>query len=114
MPADLRPISPRGPNPPAHLSEDAAGWWRVVNRDYALEGHHLKLLQSAAESWDRSQEARGILDREGVVVLDRFGQPKVHPAVSVERDARMAFIRAVRTLDLDAETATPGMRVRRR
>lgn len=61
------------------------------------------LLQAAAESWDRIQEAREILAREGSIVTDRYGKPKAHPAVGIERDARVVFARLVRELELDVE-----------
>jgi P27 family predicted phage terminase small subunit len=109
----LRSISPRGPQPPEHLSDEAKAWWRKVNADYALEPHHLKLLQSACESWDRAQEARRQVEAEGITVQGRYG-PKINPAVAVERDARMTLVRNLRLLDLDAEAPTPTMRVRRR
>lgn len=70
---------------------------------YALAAHHLRLLQAACESWDRMQAARAIVDAEGVTVKDRYGVPKAHPAVAIERDCRTSFARLVRELDLDAE-----------
>jgi len=59
----------------------------------------------AAEAWDRSQEARETAEREGAYYEDRFGQPKAHPAVAVERDSRIAFARLMRELDLDGAPA---------
>ncbi len=56
-----------------------------------------------ASAWDRAEEARDRLAKDGTYYTDRFGAPKVHPAVAVERDARLAFMRAVRELDLDGE-----------
>lgn len=88
---------------PDHLSADAAGWWRSVVRDFDLEPHHLRLLQSAAEAWDRMQQARQALaDHGGLTFVAANGDPKTHPAVAIERDARVAFARLVRELDLDA------------
>jgi P27 family predicted phage terminase small subunit len=110
----LHAVSPRGPNPPEHLSEDGAAWWRAVNRDYALEPHHLRLLQSACESWDRAQAARALVDAEGITVADRYGGSKAHPAIAVERDARSSLMRALKLLDLDAESVPATMRPRRR
>jgi hypothetical protein len=73
-----------------------------VLEEWQLEQHHEKLLTLAAESWDRVIEAREIIDSEGLVFLDRFGQPKEHPAAGIERDNRIAFARLLRELDLDA------------
>ncbi len=89
--------------PPAHLSDEAAAWWRDVLCDYDLEPHHVRLLQAAGEAWDRMQQARKALaDHGGLTFLSSSGDIRAHPAVSMERDARVAFARLVRELDLDA------------
>ena len=92
--------------PPRHLSKDAAEWWRNVTADYSLEPHHLKLLQAAGESWDTMQAARRALsDHGGLTFTDTSGNIKAHPAVAMQRDARVAFARLVRELDLDVSGA---------
>jgi P27 family predicted phage terminase small subunit len=95
VPAELPPA-------PAHLSEAMQTWWRQVMADYALEAHHLRLLEAAADAWDRMTQARDVLREEGLTVLGANGVKK-HPAADVERDSRLAFARLLRELDLDAE-----------
>lgn len=73
----------------------------------------MKVLQAAAEAWDRLQEARERLRADGSYVSDRYGALKAHPALAVERDSRIAFARLVRELDLDGEPA-PDPRMPRR
>lgn len=91
------------PEAPAHLSIGARQWWQQVVADYDLEPHHLRLLQSAAEAWDRMQQARQALsDHGGLTFTGANGDMKTHPAVAIERDARIAYARLVRELDLDA------------
>lgn len=91
------------PEPPAHLSISSAAWWRQVVEEYALEPHHLRLLQSAAEAWDRQAQARAELAAHGSLTFtDARGAIKAHPAEAIERNARIAFARLVRELDLDA------------
>jgi phage terminase small subunit len=91
------------PIAPGHLSAEAADWWRSVTSDYDLEPHHLRLLQSAAEAWDRAQQARkALLDHGALTFTDPNGNIRGHPCVAMERDARTAFARLVRELDLDA------------
>jgi P27 family predicted phage terminase small subunit len=91
------------PPPPDHLSPSARQWWETVVASYVLEPHHLKLLQLAAESWDRCQAARAQIDREGLTVAGREGGLRPHPAVAIERDSRLGFARLIRELDLDTE-----------
>lgn len=74
-------------------------------RTYALDAHHLRLLQLACEAWDRAADARRQLEVDGAVYRDRFGAPRAHPAVAIERDARLAFAKLVRQLDLEGEPA---------
>jgi len=87
---------------PAHLRPATRKWWRKTAEDFALEEHHLRLLTLAGEAWDRATEAReAIAAAGGPYILDRFKQPRAHPAVAVERDSRLAFARLVRELCLD-------------
>ena len=98
------------PKAPSHLSDPTRVWWREVVETYALESHHLRLLQAACECWDRLQEARQILAREGLVIGGREGGVRPHPAVAIERDSRLAFARLIRELDLDTELPATGAR----
>lgn len=64
-------------------------------------------LVSAAQAWERSEQAREIVDQEGPTVLDKFGQVKLHPAVLMQRDFSALFVRILRELSLsEAPTDT--------
>jgi P27 family predicted phage terminase small subunit len=89
------------PTAPDHLSAEAGAMWDRTVADFVLEDHDLVRLRVALEAWDRMTGARRILDAEGLVFFDRFGQPKQRPETNVERDARTAFLRAWRELGLD-------------
>ena len=95
------PPKPHLPTPPGYLSEQAKKWWRQVVRDYSMEPHHLKVLESACGAWDRLTQARKLLDAEGLTVVGANGL-RVHPATNIERDSRAALLRCVRELDLDS------------
>jgi P27 family predicted phage terminase small subunit len=88
--------------PPAHLAPETALWWGAVLGEYQLEAHHLRLLRLACEAWDRCQQAREILGRDGLTTGTEAGGLKAHPCIAIERDARLAFARLLRELDLDA------------
>lgn len=103
---------------PPHLTDGTASWWLAVQADYSLEPHHVRLLTLACEAYDRTQQAREIIDLDGPVVVTDGGI-KAHPAVAIERDARLAFARLLRELDLDTEPASdrgrpPALRSNRR
>lgn len=105
--------------PPAHLAPETADWWRAVLGEYELEAHHMRLLRLACESWDRCQQAREILDRDGLTTQTESGGLKAHPCIGIERDARLAFARLLRELDLDADqpqerARPPALRSNRR
>ena len=46
--------------------------------------------------------------REGLTLLDRFGQTKSHPLLSTLRDARAQKLSALKMLNLDVEPLHPG------
>jgi phage terminase small subunit len=94
---------PRRSSAPRHLRGPTRKWFEDVLESYELEQHHVRLLTLAAEAWDRSVQARESLAEHGLTFEDRFGQPHARPEVSMERDARLAFARLIRELDLDAD-----------
>lgn len=91
------------PKTPSHLDPATGLWWRSVVKDYQLEPHHLRLLTLAAESWDRCTQAREAIATDGLVFRDDRGNVRSHPAVTIEKDSRIAFARLIRELDLDVE-----------
>jgi P27 family predicted phage terminase small subunit len=110
---------PTSPAAPRHLTAATKAWWRSVCADYALEPHHLRLLQLACEAWDRSQAARKEIARDGMTVPTANGL-KAHPCIAIQRDSTLAFARLVREMDLDSEpaptirSAPPALRSNRR
>ena len=104
---------PQKAKPPSHLTGEIATWWRSVAADYVLAPHHLRLLTLAGEAWDRVVEARETIAADGSYFSNRFGEPRAHPALAVERDSRLAFARLVRELglseDAPAESRPPAL-----
>src|SRR5215213_55059 len=91
------------PKTPQHLQPETRAWFDHVAAEYVLEQHHLRLLTLACEAWDRGVAAREAIEKHGLTTEDRFGFPRPRPEVAIERDARIAFARLCRELDLDAE-----------
>ncbi len=98
-----------GPRPPAHLKAAGKKLWRGILRDYEVsDAHDLARLQVAAECADRCAEARGVIDRDGAYISDRFGGMKSHPALAVEKDSRALLLRAIREMGVDLVESRPS------
>ena len=67
------------------------------------DGSFAKLVL-AAEALDRANEARELVAKEGLTVLDRFMQAKPHPGVSIQRDFSALFTRTMRELNLTEDS----------
>jgi hypothetical protein len=75
--------------------------WVAITRENQFDGEaSLALLRSALEAHQRMRTCRETIDKEGATYLDRFDQPKVHPLLATERDARSAFLAGLRALNL--------------
>jgi hypothetical protein len=89
--------------PPAYLKRETRDWIDYVLSQYTLDQHHFRLLTLAAEAWETGQEARAAIAIHSAVYVDRFGAPRKRPEVSIQAEARIAFARILRELDLDVE-----------
>jgi len=85
---------------PKYLSAAARRWYSQVASAYELAPHHRRLLELAARSWDRAEQARKILAKDGLTFADRHGAIRAHPGVAIERDSQLRFARLVRELAL--------------
>lgn len=105
------------PKPPAHLTLEMKKWWRHLVETFDFEPADLRVLQLACESWDRCQEARLILAREGLTYQDHKGNVRMRPETVIEKDSRASFARLVKQLgvdEADPPVPTPGLRPHRR
>jgi phage terminase small subunit len=96
--------------PPAYLRPETRDWMNYVLSEYDLDQHHFRLLVLAAEAWQTGQEARETIARDGPVYLDRFNEPRKHPSVSIQAEARTAFSKLIRELDLDVDPPSTASR----
>ena len=88
--------------PPSHLKAPGKGLWQRILANFILEDHHLVILQAACEAADRGAQARTLLQQSGLTFTDPKGVIHAHPAVSIEKDSRIALLRALRELSLDS------------
>jgi hypothetical protein len=89
--------------PPRGYTQEARHLWRQVTTGWDLDGPALTILDQACRAKMRVREAQALLTRDGLVITDRFGQPKPHPAAALERDAKQTLLRNLRALNLDLE-----------
>jgi len=91
------------PQAPSHLSAETKTWWDMVLAEHELESHQLRTLQAACESWDRKEEARKAIAKHGLSYVDDRNMVRARPEVTIERDSRIAYLRAMRELNLAIE-----------
>ena len=94
---------------PAHLSADAKGWWRKIQRDYSIDDNAgLLLLQTAMEAFDAMRSAQARIATDGLVTKGSTRQLTAHPLLAVIRDSRAQMLSALKALNLDLEPLRDG------
>jgi P27 family predicted phage terminase small subunit len=88
---------------PKHLSVAAKRLWKAITTGYEIDEPAAMVLQATLEAYDRREQARAAIEREGAVQTDRFGFRKPHPSVAIERDAAITMMRGFRLLGFDQE-----------
>ena len=96
-------------NAPEHLSSEARAIWSKLVEEYDIhDAGGLAILRAGLEAFDRSQCARALIEKHGLVIKDRFGAVKPNPLISCERDARAAYLQALKQLNFDVMPLNPG------
>ncbi len=94
---------------PSHLKAPGRKFWSDLTREYQInDAAGLTLATTAAECLDRLRAAQAAVEQHGEVVVDRYGAPKLNPALSLEKDARNGMLAALRALNLDLEPLRDG------
>jgi hypothetical protein len=88
---------------PDGLSERAGRLWVAVMAEYELSDAEQEVLRCACVALDRADEAAAVVAAEGMVTLDRYKSPKVHPAADLEARSRALFARLVAQLGIKVE-----------
>jgi P27 family predicted phage terminase small subunit len=97
------------PDPPEHLSERSRELWRKLAPAEARSVERRTLFQAGLEALDRADEARRIIQAEGMISkTTTTGTVHVHPAVKVEREARAQFVRIWNMLNLKWNSGIDG------
>ena len=85
------------------LSEKAKRWHKTMREYYGFDPSEIELLNQAAQCLDRIDEARAEIQKSGAYAVDRYGNPRKHPALQVENDCKILFIRLLKALDIETE-----------
>ena len=94
----------RSDKAPKHLSREAKRIWRQLNATWQFETDSLLVLRIGLEAFDRLQDARRILDEDGLTISMGKGEGArilKHPALEVEKNARSGFLQAMRLLGIE-------------
>lgn len=83
----------------------AADLWRDVQASWALNAPALELLRCAVEALARADEAAELVSRDGLTFVDRWGQPRQHPAAVLELNHRGQAARYLQALGVTLEDA---------
>jgi hypothetical protein len=94
------PSKPTSPSPDPFKTTEANTLWREVGANWLLDVHHREVLRQACDTVDRIAECKALVDRDGPVMVDRWGQSKPSPAALLERDLRGLVARLLRELAL--------------
>jgi hypothetical protein len=90
------------PAAPTELEKPERALWRKVveSYDFGTDSAALAILESSLIARGRARRCREIMDRDGELTFDRFGQSRQHPLLPAERGAQGNFIAGMRSLGL--------------
>lgn len=107
--------------PPAPTGSGRAGrkLWRAVMEQFELNDHEVALLERACRTADACANLQAVVDAEGVMARNRFGDPVPHPALVELRAQSLVLARLIVALrvplgEQDTEPAPVTRRTQRR
>jgi hypothetical protein len=87
-----------------HIRKESRLEVRWLISEYGIDdAGGLLLLKTFADCDTAERNAQGIINEDGLIVVDRFGQKKSHPLLTTIRDARAQKMAALKALNLDLE-----------
>jgi hypothetical protein len=101
--------------PPKSLKPRGPGriFWKEIHGQFEIrDAHHLRLLQEACGCLDTITQAQREIEASGAFYVDRFKQPRAHPAFDLIKANRTLFARLIREMQLDTQPAEEARPVR--
>ncbi len=86
--------------------KEAKSVFRGVCKLYDLADHEVETLSRACDQLDHAIRAGREVERDGVTLIDRFGQTREHPALNTERACLNTYRLLMRELKLDGAGTT--------
>lgn len=86
--------------PPKSLSRHCRALWTQLHALFAFSAAEDETLRVGLEALDRGEQARLAVEAAGPYFTDRYGQPRSHPGLAVEHQARLDWMKAARELQL--------------
>ena len=87
-----------------HVRRESRAEVRRLASEYGIDDSGgLLWLQTWADADTTERDCQDIINKEGLTVVDRFGQKKSHPLLTTIRDARSQKMLALKNLCLDIE-----------
>jgi phage terminase small subunit len=91
------------------LSKQANKIYEDIRQEYGIDDPAgLLILQIVAESWDMYKIAEADVLKNGISLMDRYGQSKANPAASVMRDSKSQILLGLKQLNLNWEVIGNG------
>jgi hypothetical protein len=99
IPLPLTPAPVAAIAPPRGLEKPERLLWQtiVMARDFT-EPAPRAVLAEALAAHARARRCRAQIDRDGELILDRFGQQRAHPLLASEATASLQFTRSLKLL----------------
>lgn len=104
-------VALRADRAPAGLTTEAKKIWRQICDTWDLQNcpDALLVLKTGLEAYDRLQQAKSLIDRDGPVIETKTAAGDVkmmkHPALEAEKTARSGLLQAFRMLGIDFESS---------
>lgn len=89
------------PPPPKGLKGDAATLWNEIAESYDLDPACFRYLETACRAFASMRRAEALIEKDGFMIVDRYGGKKSHPAHDLVRRYRRQFLDCMRALNLD-------------
>jgi hypothetical protein len=105
------------PRAPSHLEPKYRRIWNQILSGLEFSVSELQTLETGLDCLRRRDQARQILEREGLVMVSKSGTQHKHPAIEIEKIANAGWIAAFRALSLREDEilirpGRPGGRVK--